>query len=80
MANTERKEHRITLPQHLRTRAQERADQLGYSSMLEYVSELVVVDTSPLITRGVAQVPQSPPQQETPTIDVSSGDGWGAEV
>ena len=79
MANTERKEHRITLPHHLRTRAQQRADELGYSSMLEYVSELVVVDTSPLIARGVAQVPQSP-SQETPTIAVSSGDGWGAEV
>lgn len=80
MANTERKEHRITLPHHLRTRAQQRADELGYSSMLEYVSELVVVDTSPLIARGAAQVPQAPPQQEAPAIAVSTGDGWGAEI
>lgn len=79
MANTKRKEHRITLPHYLRTRAQQRADELGYSSMLEYVSELVVVDTSPLIARGVAQVPQAS-SQETPTIAVSIGDGWGAEV
>lgn len=80
MANTERKEHRITLPHHLRNRAQQRADELGYSSMLEYVSELVVVDTSPLIARGVAQVPQSPLNQEQPPIAVDSGDGWGAVV
>ncbi|MEM7066777.1 MAG: hypothetical protein AAF572_26875 [Cyanobacteria bacterium P01_B01_bin.77] len=79
MAKTERREHRITLPQHLRTRAQQRADELGYGSVLEYVSELVVVDTSPLIARGIAQVPQAPINQEQPTITVSSGD-WGAEI
>jgi len=75
-----KREHRITLPQHLRNRAEQRAAELGYTSMLEYVSELVVVDTSPLIARGVAQVPQSPPQQEQPAIAVSTGDGWGSEV
>ena len=79
MAKTERKEHRITLPQHLRTRAQQRADELGYGSILEYVSELVVVDTSPLIARGMAQVPEAPPNQEQTTITVSSGD-WGSEI
>ena len=73
MAKTERKEHRITLPQHLRTRAQPQADELGYSSVLEYVSELIV-DTSPMIPHGMAQVPQAPPQQEQPTITVSSGE------
>ena len=79
MANAERKEHRITLPQHVRTRAQQRADELGYGSILEYVSELVVVDTSPLIARGIAQVPQAPPNQEQPTITVTSGE-WGDEI
>ncbi len=79
MAKTERKEHRITLPQHVRTRAQQRADELGYGSILEYVSELVVVDTSPLIARGIAQVPQSPPNQEQPPFTVTSGE-WGDEI
>ena len=79
MAKTERKEHRITLPQHLRTRAQHRADELGYGSVLEYVSELVVVDTSPLIARGMAQIPQAPANQEQPSITVSSGE-WGGEI
>ena len=79
MAKPARKEHRITLPQHVRTRAQQRADELGYGSILEYVSELVVVDTSPLITRGMAQVPQALPNQEQPTITVSSGE-CGTEI
>ena len=78
--NQSKNEHRITLPQHLRNRAEQRATELGYNSMLEYVSELVVVDTSPLIARGAAQVPQAPPQQEAPAIAVSTGDGWGSEV
>ena len=79
MAKTERKEHRITLPQHLRTRAQQRANELGYGSVLEYVSELVVVDTSPLIARGMAPIPQAPTNQEQPSITVSSGE-WGGEI
>lgn len=76
----QRIEHRITLPQHIRNRAQQRADDLGYESILEYVSELVVVDTSPLITRQGAQVPQSPLQQEQSSVAVSSGNGWGDEI
>ena len=76
MAKTE---NRITLPQPIRNRAQQRADELGYGAILEYVSELVVVDTSPLITRGMAQVPQALPNQEQPTITVSSGE-WGTDI
>lgn len=76
----QRTEHRMTLPQHVRGRAQQRADELGYESVLDYVTELVVVDTSPLISRGVAAVPQSPPQQEQPSIVVNTVGGWGAEV
>ena len=76
-----RLEHRITLPQHLRKRAQQRADELGYGSILEYVSELVVVDTSPLIARASACTPQSSVQQESPApVAVSSGEGWGDEI
>lgn len=80
-----RKENRITLPQHLRARAQQRVEELGYGSLLEYVSELVVCDTSPLIARGLAAVPQQPPATETatappPVVPVSGADGWGGEI
>lgn len=78
--SNKRTENRITLPQHLRSRAQQRAKELGYGSLLEYVSELVVVDTSPLIARAAAQVPQAPPQTEQPAISVSTGGEWGAEI
>lgn len=80
MSTPQRKENRITLPPHIRHRAQQRATELGYSSVLEYLSELVVVDTSPLISRGLAQIPQAPPKQDPPTIAVASGDGWGTEI
>ena len=74
-----RQEHRITLPQPIRNRAQQRADELGYSTVLEYLTELVVIDTSPLVARQAAQVsPQPPAQQQSPITIAASG--WGDEL
>ncbi|MBT9312559.1 hypothetical protein [Leptothoe kymatousa] len=78
---TERTENRITLPQHIRDRAKQRASELGYTALVDYVTELVMVDTSPLIARQGASVPQSPPQQqEQSSIAVNAGGGWGDEI
>ena len=75
MAKTE---NRITLPLHVRNRAQQRADELGYGTVLDYLVELVVVDTSPLITRQPAQVnPQPPAQTQAPVISANAGGDWG---
>ena len=75
MAKTE---NRITLPQPIRNRAQQRADDLGYGTVLDYLVELVVVDTSPLITHPTAQVnPQSPAQTKIPALSVNAGGEWG---
>ncbi|MDV3351731.1 hypothetical protein QGP82_23715 [Leptothoe sp. LEGE 181152] len=73
-----KQENRITLPLHVRNRAQQRADELGYGTVLDYLVELVVVDTSPLITRQLAQVSPPPPaQQQAPVITATAGSDWG---
>lgn len=75
MAKTE---NRITLPLHVRNRANARAEELGYDTVLDYLVELVVVDTSPLITRQGAQIsPQPPAQTQAPAISAKAGGDWG---
>lgn len=76
----EKRENRITIPATIRARAEQRAADLGYGSLIDYVVELVVIDTSPLIAHGVASVPETPQQQHQPSIAVTAGGGWGAEV
>lgn len=80
MTEAKRQENRITLPQHLRDRANTRLKELGYGSLLEYVSELVILDTSPLVDRVAATVPPlatAPKELQTPVVN---SDGWGEEV
>lgn len=80
MTEPKRPENRITLPQHLRERAHTRVQELGYGSLLEYVSELVILDTSPLVDRVTATVPPlatAPKEQAAPVVN---NGGWGGEI
>lgn len=80
MTEAKRPENRITLPQHLRERAQARIENLGYGSLLEYVSELVILDTSPLVDRAVATVPPPAAAAKEANAPVVNSSGWGGEI
>lgn len=73
------RQHRVTIPQHLKDRAKKRAEELDLS-LTQYVTELITIDVSAITKESLGPTRTPSLNKSQPTINVSLGNGWGDEI